>query len=222
MPEQYISEIRGSSLSKGDVVIMGEDIGTHEVVKTAPLVTLERKQKYVHVVDADGTPGKFGMDNMLKVERTRMTKEEAAARLRAETVRMLVNGLRMAEGEYKAATEDYVGKLQSKFYTDHWDVERFLSAQALVKIWRELAEIVKFRIEDDKFKGDTVEAVVRDAAQALVSRMIHDHLRDYRGVSRSTSVVSNTVDDIESSVKMHFIDGLRWKTDIELTPKRDW
>ena len=222
MPEQYITEVRGSGLNKGDVVIMGENVTDGSIVKTAPLVKIERKQKYVHVLDANDTPGKFGMDNVLKVERTRATKEEVAAHTRQRTIKRLMNGLEMAETDYEVATQEYVNKLQGPFYVDHWDTERFLEAQAKVKIWRDIVKGVKWRVESDEHPAQSVSDCVREVAQELITEILSEMISNHqRAMSRSTSVMSNVCDDIERGARLKWISGLRWHTDLETGPKSD-
>jgi hypothetical protein len=90
-------------------------------------------------------------------------------------------------------------------FTDHWDIERLVAAQAERRIWcdvhRFLANIAKGVVEPtyrDWTIYDVVADMVADYTTSLLTTVA-------AGTSRSSNTMANAVEDVERAAKATFV-----------------
>lgn len=204
MPELKTIEIFADHIMKGDIVLMGED-----EIPTSPIKTISRKTKYVWIDGEDGTKGRLSGGDTIKVRRSFQTDQEKAADMREATIDYLTTKINGYDVWFENAKKEYCEKIMRGFEV-HWhDTESFYASQARYEIWRSVVNVMNGRKVD-----------VRAATQLVADDILYHFMRDYRATSRSTSVVSNAMEDVRRGEEVKFIEDLRWRTDIQVEYKR--
>lgn len=143
-------------------------------------------------------------DTEVKVFRIEDTPEEVAAKKRAFVISSITRSIESAPGNVAAAKEkllaelDYYGGYHGRRY------ENFVAAQKEHQIWTQVEKTAEFMATNES--GDLVDAL-RNVADELRGRLL-DGLEG--GASRSTSVMTNTINDIERGVTAVWLRTIAW------------
>lgn len=215
MPEFKITETQGRHLQDGDVLVtsdheVGEDFTPNQLDKVVTVTTKDLGRTYVHVYNADGKRFlKARLDDVVRVARPFPTEAEKAEQRAAEMVRwmetsnqwlheILLDALQNTPQKRLAAlasTEDGFGLL------DSWKVQELLTHQASY----DYARRVQGRLERWAEQGRHESlAPLSDVPDVLLSFAMEtwNARRDStpNPLSRSTSTVSNLLDDLKRYV----------------------
>jgi hypothetical protein len=185
MPEQFATTVKTAELRKGDST--GAGIVTSTDVKT----------KWTTVYFENGHKVRIENDGEWAVTRSQPTQAEKDATRRDFEIYQLRRNREASRKHVADAKAKMVTYLDSDYSVDHWTVENLLSAQATEELWLGVDQILKYHFF---VRGYTiVEAVEAQRARCRES------LLNVRPTSRSTSVISNAVDDVKLEAKAAFI-----------------
>lgn len=227
MTVQVIKDITVNDLRKGDVVVgrLGKlNCGlVHCVVdgvvkkQVWATVSLTAATGYQTSMDAQ----RVRLDEAVTVQRTEKTEEE-----RAEETRIFEAGqLRRMTDEYAqdpaVALEEKIVKARDEMYMElvsHWTLDKFLSAQALYKIGREVQHGVEMLRDADHDHNLLEPEWVKDDDERLLTawadwyrRNVTDKSRYPRDpLSRSSSMTSNMFEDLDRWAIEYVVDKFKW------------
>lgn len=180
--------VRISAVRKGDnVVNSGLVAGT----KNGPAWTV------LTFEDTAVKPLRLRNDEMVTVARLEKTEEEKAA----EMVEMKILMANNARTSAYAALEKATAKLSenaANAAVNYSVLEQFLLAQASAKVWHKIDDMVGFPQNLNLSLDEVVDKFVTIAK----ARMFESHYGS--ALSRSTSVVSNLLDDVDRDALMKF------------------
>lgn len=197
MPEIRTIETKARSIQKGDIVILpGSEI------ETSPITVISEKTKYIWIDGEDGTKGRLGVNETVKVKRSFPTEEEINEHRRENFLKDAKNALDTYEETFEKSRKEYTEKVMSDYGIDHWEVEKFYGQQAEYRLWREIATVIRKRAEADN--PITIEEVFQYTLDRIMNDLTNIRLSD----SRSTSGWSNICDDKEMQVRLNWMK--RW------------
>jgi ribosomal protein L29 len=168
-----------------------------------PVATIDRKVRYVYFTDVDGKTLRRDIAVPLTVERSVKTSEEEAAEIRELSIAQLTRQMERVLADTTIA--QITDQMADGAFTDHWDIERLVAAQAERRIWcdvhRFLANIAKGVVEPtyrDWTIYDVVAHMVADYTTSLLTTVA-------AGTSRSSNTMANAVEDVERAAKATFV-----------------
>jgi response regulator RpfG family c-di-GMP phosphodiesterase len=166
------------------------------------VLEIDRKQVWalVHIADVP-KPIRVKMDATWTVTRTEKTEEEIAAE-RAEITEMIArNARKSSAAAFVAAREKMIKTLSTpSFMLSHWDFSALAETQATEELWTRV-DMIEQRVTAGLIDPLTFVEIVEK-----VRERCREDLLNFRASSRSTSTMSNAVEDAQLEAKRQFID----------------
>lgn len=159
--------------------------------------------KNTELFDTDGKRIEYARhETMVQITRYSETEESSVAGRRARRNRFLQQELATRTAGLDYAREKLAEQLDRDGYADYSRIQGLLSAQAELKLKHELVGIAS---------AEKVVDLVH-AEELLIDRLKDQLLQDFRhrAFSRSTSVVSNLMEDADREMAAKFIDRTRY------------
>jgi hypothetical protein len=216
MPMTVEKKITTSGLKKGDVVGVSSN-GSPNHLTFVPLDRVEGKVKWYHVYLENGQHFRVERDALWTVKREEKTEEEKLADQRRYDVLTLSSALDGLTGD---PTEKFITALQSN-YEKGWlpanysDVGNFLERQALWLIGRD----IELSIEQLRNNDDAPDAWKIDEDEQLLTGWAYWYFEETRRtvyptspLNRSTSQMSNLLDDLKEWARAKVLDDLKYIT----------
>lgn len=210
MPVLETTNTCASNVRKGDLIREADANG---------LVTkVEPKQKFTYIhVDGEVRPYRIALDSPVTVERSVPTAAEKAARELEAKLQWLDMKERLAIKNLAEARTKIADTVTRGYAVDHWTMESLLEAQSSAALWARVAHVSQVRAWALVDFDPTTERWSVDALADMPNRVevmdyikdkIKDELLHLSHSSRSTSVTSNAVDDVDRQAKINFLS--RW------------
>lgn len=216
MPVTVTHTVRATDVRKGDVMTRA-DGGT--------VTEVDRKLKFVYLTT--GTKiHRIPIDATVEVQRSEKTQEEKDADMRHYKLRMLDRAEVGAVEDLRAAQEKIAKDLAQGHPLGYSRLGDLLEAQANHAVWARVAHVSKLHAEwAVEFDAETSTWTIKDTYTGrvdndelpLLTRLeVLDKVRDAvrqellefaSYTSRSTSVISNAVEDYEREAKARFVAG---------------
>lgn len=203
MPTLTTLDVKAVDLRHDDVIVCDGD-------RTfGPVVGIGTKTKYVYLTAQDGHVARRALDATVTVQRKVDTEEEKAAQAREHAIRRLTQQMTTVLDRHAELTEATAKELV-EHGLDHWDIEKLVAGQAEYRIWSEVKAnlaLIARRTQEAQKAGEVYEyahVTIYDVAHDLVEEFT-DRLLSVNPTSRSTSTMSNAVDDVTFAVKAKFV-----------------
>lgn len=177
-----------------------EDVALGDQVDAGTITEKKVGTKWVYLTVQGPTSshkGEFLRGTEVKVLREKETKESQKARDRARRNRALQQWILGRRGPLDRALEKFNANMAAY---DHADPESVLVAQADHKILARFAHAAEGNFTGAKDLVELRDAFVAELVEYLVSDLRH------RALSRSTSVISNLLEDVEREATARFIE----------------
>lgn len=190
--------VEGKDLKAGDVLTKGE-IGKVMV-----------KQAWTHFTYMSGETGKYRNDEAVFIRRE--TEESKGARIEAEHRARRNKLIREWFGTYqeRSRTKAVQAKINDQLnrdggLVDDWTVSQLLTAQAEDKVSARVHRAI--RVFDEKGADHPASDLV-EVVELVAERFRNELISGMRGgMSRSTSIVHNAMEDADRAAQAGFLDG---------------
>lgn len=188
------------------VTIKAEHAKAGDVFKAKPVTAVKVGRKWVYVTvatDNGGTSHELPIGAEIEVVRNIETEESKRAGNRTWANREICKKAAKRTEAVEETLAEVTDQIANHGYANEWAMANLLSAQADLKIHNEFVGFAT--------RNDFEDAVA--AKQAFVGWLTDRVLAaavNYRAISRSTSVVSNVMEDLEREAVGRFIDGSKW------------
>ena len=197
---RYEEEVRADAVWKSDGIVLEHGIKPAAEVKTGT--------KWTHITDKNGaTILRVERDAIVKVLRRHETAESREAYRRAERNRRLCEQLTTYGQSLERARRKLDKELDEYHYVDYSALGDLMEAQAERRLWARFEATVNHFQKKDDFTGDLVD-VFDEYAEGLKQQLVEKYR--HRSLSRSTSIVSNLLQDVETEVIASFLSSLKW------------
>lgn len=138
------------------------------------------------------------VDDMVDIVREVETEESVERRVNERLTTRYESMMANAQESTAAALADVTREVTENGAASHWELERLMVAQTENRIWKHVAAV----LEDN----ETAENII-DAVGIVARQYERDIVRSAsRRMSRSTSMTSNLVEDIEIETKAEFLE----------------
>ncbi len=209
MPELVTLTVPATSLYAGDRIA---NVGTVE--------STNRKVKYVHVkLEGVTRPVQYEVDQQVTVRRSQPTEAEQAAQRLEYQLRALDRAEQAAQVDLAEAQEKMISDLQNVYKIDYSRSGDLFMAQAVAALWARVtrtSEIgarhaVDFDAEAgtwsvrDAYDDGTPVFTRLDALEDVRKEVTTEVLEYASHTSRSTSVLSNAIENYEREAKSKFV-----------------
>lgn len=144
----------------------------------------------------------FPLETAVDIDRAKETKVSRKLRNKWLMDEAALRGARTWKPKTPAALAAFSEQVQKYGAADSWRVADLLQAQATDAVARGWIRALAYALENKTDKYDGPYAIKLAYAQQLKTNL----LRNIRGASRSTSTVSNLVDDLKHEALAQFID----------------
>ena len=191
--------VRADQVRAGDVRLktQGNRTVTREVAE------VKVGTKWVYLRDAQGkTIDELPLEAGVLVQRTQQTEDSAQAQHRAYQNRKLAQTLAGRSDGVQSALARVTEQITEYGAADYNAISGLLAAQAQLKVHNELVGMALTE------KYEDLVAAAHAFAERLKNQLVQD-VR-HRALSRSTSVVSNLLEDCDREAMAKFIDDMRW------------
>lgn len=191
MPETVTTTIAVSAIRKGDRIETGNGV-------TEPVAHSKRGTKYLTFTDANGAlVARMDLGTTAAVQRVQDTKEEQAAAWRRRRVERIADWL--TTDDLTGAIEKMTERITKGGYHNNHDVyDAVLYAEAETQIKRTVQNLL-----DSNEGFDPADAFDQWSEYAKKNYM---NRYNHRALSRSTSVTSNLIDDVQREVTFRLLD----------------
>lgn len=202
MPIATTITVTTAELRKGDSIVSGPTRTLHFGIVQA--VSLRAKRATVTVRDAnthEDRKGDCDRTATFIIEREVETEEER----QAEMDEFLSMSLRKSRESAKAALEAAQDKMAKALPTgrvSHWEIQTLVEAQAMEELWDRVDTI------EERVTEGTIEPLSYVEIVEKVRERCREDLLSFRASSRSTSTMSNAVEDAQMEAKRQFLS--RW------------
>lgn len=194
IPLEYdvrVEEVAARYVQQGDI------LANHTVGE------VKRGTKWADISDTEGKRIlRVPLSDLVSVERQYPTEESVNARGRAHRNERIARALATRTDQIQEAL-DKLNKHYAEYgYLRHWEVEPLIAAAAEEKVWRRFVSAVSHYEEQEDFEGDLVD-VVEEFKEHLKEGLTGEYR--HRALSRSTSIVSNLMDDCDTAAEAAFV-----------------
>ena len=212
MPHTVTHTVLPHRLRNGDKFVNGRHFGTVDSIE------VKTKFAYVNVIGGH-RPIRIDLNEEVKIERVEPTQAEKDAELKMYALESLTKSLhKFTDGDpVNAALQTIVQKRDEavdrypntvgREVLDYSTLNGLLDLQAEVKPWFAVRDI-QDRILTNERWADVETDVLTAVALAIRDRRRHTYNRN--PLSRSTSVLSNLLEDLEAYAWTQFEDKLGW------------
>lgn len=194
MPELVKHTVTTAELLRGDVTTYGE------------VVVVDRKIKWATVTFADGSTERVPVDEEWTIDRLERTADEKAAERLRFTLEWLDREQRGAVDALDAAREKTARSLLAGEEQTHWTLLDVIVAQERFKLWEEFRRGAAYQVNRPEDEQLTLLEVLRELRADVAERL----LERTSFLSRSTSVVSNVVEDAQREVQARWLRDTRY------------
>lgn len=217
MPHVVERQVKAQAVNKGDRLNDAE----------GPIVEgRDWKTKYVYVNLADSRrPVRFEVDELVTVWREEPTDEEKLARGVERTADSIRRKAIHAFTDRNAVRVKLGDELKKDPTISYWTITALLEADAYAEVWMGLVNRVRHDLQekDASYELDAVPpsvvlgaatdeeliAIVRDFRKYYVDQVVDGHGYG-RGLSRSTGVIANAMEDVAREALGKFMNDVRW------------
>lgn len=210
MPELTSITVQSADVKVGDSLLVGSAYRRVSAV--------DAKVKWIYVtVDGRKGPVEVARGTEVRVERMVRSEAEKEAEKRATLLIWLDSKERGAASALASAQAKMAEKLVQGEMLSHWDLEAIAEAQGAARLWARV-EMISRNVAlrsvdfDPTTERWTVEALADVAGRLEIMDTVKEELREElinaSHASRSTSVFSNAVEDVERDAKRAFLS--RW------------
>jgi hypothetical protein len=207
MPQLVTKSRTVRSLAPGAEVVFGDEVRVVE--------TVDHKVKWSTITYKDGL-GKIRVegDSTVMVQAMEMTEEEREAALLRRRIEGIEAMIEQAPMSVAAAKDKLMAEIDSP-WTSHWAYESFIAAKESARLWAEVAKVWELA-QQPEHEAKAIEAgeepfeTIIDAKAYIVRKYRGRLLENFTPTSRSTSVVSNAIEDIQREVQIKFVRDDRW------------
>lgn len=216
MPQLVAHTVNASQVSKGDLI--------READANGPVTKIDKKQKFAYIYVGDDTrPFRIAMDSPVRIERSEATEAEKEETLRQYRLHALDRAERSAVEDLKIAQDKLRGDMDKGYKIDYSRLDDLLRAQAQHEVWSRVTHLAKIQAERAvafghesgtwMVRSDAEVAAEQDGtppmdrlavAEYMVTKITEELLQWTQFTSRSTSVMSNAVEDYSREAKARF------------------
>jgi uncharacterized protein YijF (DUF1287 family) len=189
MPYMAEQKTKAYHISVDDMVLVSE--AGPEFAKVTS-VTTKTKYVYVKYEDAD-MEGRYGVDEDVIISRPKATRAEAEDAANRYAARWAETAIEEADRLLDEAKQKLLSDLAYRPDYHRHSYAEYVDAQVRRNIWMDIAKLAKVD------NMGLVEAMRR------IMENLTDELTNDRHESRSTSVLSNAVEDVERDVKAQWL-----------------
>lgn len=207
MPElKAFPDVKVRDLKVGDMTTYGKVLDKDVKVKWAIVTFQGQAGPYTERLLADDALG---------CSREVATEAEQAAKLLAHMLVSLDHKEAQARRTLEHARESMIKALQAGERANHWSWMDVPLAEATVELWDAVTHVHQVHAMKAVFEGgEGVWAITRvEAVKLVLEERSKKALSYYRGLSRSTSVISNLFEDIEREALSAWARELEWIVD---------
>jgi hypothetical protein len=201
MPYLTNDKVKAEQLRVGDTVIVSEAGPELEVA-----TSVDVKLKWVHVrFDHADMEARYARSEVVTVVRERRTALEERYANRADAIRRIRRLMKSAPKALNKARSDMHDAMA---YGPDWHYhkyEDFVDAQTVAALWADVEKMY----QATKMHGGEHELDLYGCTEAIIKRVTRELLQ-LRFTSRSTSVMSNTVNDTVMAAKTHWVRDLEY------------
>jgi hypothetical protein len=201
MPYLANDRVKAEQLRVGDLLFMGDlNVVTHSTICK---IDVKTKYVYVHVTHHD-LHFKFNVGEVVTIVREKLTALEERYANRADGIRRIRRLMKSAPKMLNKARSDMHAAMA---YGPDWHYhkyEDFVNAQTIDGLWTDVEKMY----QATKMYGGDHELDLYGCTEAIIKKVTRELLQ-LRFTSRSTSVMSNTVNDTVMAAKT------RWVRDLE-------
>jgi hypothetical protein len=202
MPYLANDKVKAEQLRVGDLLFMGDA----NVVTHSTICKIDVKTKYVHVRVTDhDLYFKFNIGEVVTVVREKLTALEERYANRADAIRRIRRLMKSAPKALNKARSDMHDAMA---YGPDWHYhkyEDFVDAQTVAALWADVEKMY----QATKMHGNDYEIDLYGCTEAIIKKVTRELLQ-LRFTSRSTSVMSNTVNDTVMAAKTHWVRDLEY------------
>lgn len=209
MPQTVRKERKVRTLKSGDKVVVINAVGDVLIVETA-----DHKVKWSTVVYTDGSKVRVEGDEMVIVESEEPTAEERAEERKEARIWGIERSITQAADSLAEAREKMIAEIDSP-YTSHWAYEAFIAAKEADILWRRVAHVWELAQQPEHKdraieQGEKPFETIIDAYDYVKRDVMKKVLEYFDPTSRSTSTVSNVIEDVQRGVQLKFARDDRW------------
>lgn len=206
MPATATKTVTTAELRKGDVVVSGPT----RTLSTGIVEVTSLRAKRATVEFKSGVRGDCDRTATFIVEREELTDEEKAAE-RDEYLEKSLRRRRASVAANLASIRDKMATaLANNQMASHWDFTALAEAQATEELWARV-DLMEQR-QSDRLHAGEVEPTDEIKSYLEIVETVRERCREdllsFRAESRSTSTMSNAVEDQIQAAKREFIS--RW------------
>lgn len=203
MPITVTREVKLRQVKAGDEIKFDttpEDVW--EIVESN-----DPKQKWTIIV-TDLGKHRREVDETVKIKREEATPEEIAETRKQARIWGIERSITQAAETLATAREKMIAELDAP-YTSHWAYESFIAAKESNALWQRVAHVWELAQQPEHAaraieQGEKPFETIIDAYDYIKREIMRKVLEFFDPTSRSTSTVSNVIEDIQRGVQLKF------------------
>ncbi len=196
--EKILDDVEIQLMRKGDTLFDASRVV--ETVKTGP--------KWTELLDAEGKRIlRLPKESIVMRQREVETKDSQVAIHRVRKNRSLLVGILSAKDNVQAALQNLNDTVEQYGYATESALSTLLKAQADMKVWGDFSRMANGEGAEKRQEKDLYDSM-KTFSKHLGEKLIEG--AQYNALSRSTSVLTNIMNDVDREAAARFIENARW------------